>query len=408
MFQAQQHIESGIMASMMTKDIRFIPGVAAAARLGSRVVSLGERMTSGRVLNVLTRTKNYLKKIEQIPSLDALRDARDILLTPVRRGLDDSVNSGEFVRMLQQNKGSKVTGQMETKASILSTTRDGAFWLNAWKGGATTRAAQIGDGIAQKFGMTLSEAVERLPDGQFKNPRLVREMQDVIQQTLHYRPGFQTSPLVKTLNIAFFPFRFQVKSVEVMGKWLGSLEPMSRLVVLNNMTHFANWAASDEGSEWLKKSDDMAYLLYRGLAYTTAWEQISQSVDSISRGQLFGGNTGLIGGVPLGFVANFLEAAGVIPADPETINRATGRPFTTKSIPKDFWSDETALTALEEFFFMMVPGLPLYTVSGGLVKGISYRSELKDFFEQVWGVPFGDPNKGRREVRFGDAPHSPF
>lgn len=383
-FQAQQFIETKLMASMVTKDARMLPGAQALA-------GFGERMTAKRTGGILKAANTYLKKITIEPDLTDMTIARDIILPNTRRSLQETIGGGEFgnirrgVEMSEDGMQKLITRKTETGAKVISSARMDAFWLQAWGGYAMKESARIGEAVANKFNMSLKEATAfTMENGQrvYQYPRIVREMQDTVQGVLHYAPGFQTSPLIKTLNIVVFPLRFQAKSLEVAGKWLGSLDPMARLAVVNQMSHFSTWTQTEEGTAWIKQRKNFFYSL---LAYTTAWEQMGNTVDAVARGQLFGGNAGMIGGVPFGFVTNFMQSVGLIPEDPNQINVKTGRPFRTKEVPKDLASDATALAALEEFLFMMIPGAPLYTITGGVVQGIGYRQILEDALEQGWG-----------------------
>lgn len=382
-FQAQQFLETKIMGSMITKDARLFPGVQSAA-------GLGLRWTPQKIGGLFKPVRNLLQKVTIEPDLADLTIARDVILPNTRRSLQETIGGGEFgairkgVEMSEDGVSKLVARKTETGAQVLSSARVDAFWLQMWGGYAMKESARIGEAISNKFGLTLKDATAfTLENGQrvYQYPRVVREMQDAVQATLHYAPGFQTSPLVKTMNIVLFPFRFQAKSLEVAGKWLGSLEPMQRLVVINQLTHFSNWSQTEEGKDWIKTKSN---LFYAATAYTTAWEQIGDSVDAVTRGELFGGNAGLIGGVPFSFVFNFMQQMGIIPEDEFQIDPRTGRPFRRKEVPRRFISDATALVALEEFLFTMVPGMPLYTITGGHIRGVGYRQALDEALEQGW------------------------
>ena len=403
MFQAQQFIETKMMSAMLTKDARMLPGAQGLA-------GFGERMIPSKVGGILGRAKTYLQKMNKEPELNELVIARDELLPNVRRALEDTMGTPEFAGI---RSGVGVAKKVETGADVLSRSKVEAFWMQMMGGWSQGIAAKVGKAISEKFGMSLEEATAfTMKDGNkvYNHPQLVRTMQDAVQQTLHYKVGFQTSPLAKTLNIVFFPFRFQAKTVEVTAKWLGTISPTSRAVVINNWVHFANWAGTDEGIEWRKTHKN---LLYSILAYTTAWEQMGDSVNSVARGRLFGGATGLIGGVPFGAIYNAAQELAIIPDDPEQVDPATGRLFRFKEVPRELVSDAAFLVALEEFVFMMIPGLPLYTVTGGVIKA-SYRKVVEDAIESGWGwsratLQGEDPKRGKQmlerdfmRVKYGD------
>ena len=197
--------------------------------------------------------------------------------------------------------------------------------------------------------------------------------------------------------------RFQVKSMELTAKWVGSLSPLSRVMVMSEWSHFANWAGTDEGMKWRQTHQN---LLYNILAYTTAYEQIGNSIDAVTRGQLFGGNTGLIGGVPFGWVYNLAQELALIKQDPKTLNPKTGIPFAFRKTPRELVSYATVVTSIEELLLTLAPGMPLYTLSGGVLKGVSWSSLLKKTLDQGFGgfgiatglLPGEDVTKGGTQL----------
>lgn len=383
-FQAQQFVETKLMSAMISKDARLLPGAQALA-------GFGKYMTMGRTQGIFKRTGALLQRMTIEPDLADLTIARDIILPNARRSLQDAIGGAEFaairngVEMSEEGMQKIVTRKTETGAQVLSGARAEAFWLQMWGGYAMKESARISTAVAEKFGLTLKEATAFSVDGSkrvYKYPRIVREMQDTVQGVLHYQPGFQTSPLVKTLNIVMFPFRFQAKSLDVAGKWLGTLEPMQRMVVVNQLGQFSNWVQTDEGRAWVKQRKNFFYSI---AAYTTAWEQIGDTLGAVTRGQLFGGNAGLVGGVPFSFVFNTLQQLGILPEDPEQVDVRTGRNFRSREVPRELLSSGTALVALEEFLFTLLPGMPLYTITGGVVRGVGYRQALDEAIQQGWG-----------------------
>ena len=393
MFQLQQFIETRIMSAMLTKNASALPGAEILA-------GFGLRMIPKKVGRILGRTKAYLQKITAEPSLNELAIVRDELITDVQKVIDDTFSVSEFQSV---TRGLEKTARRVTKtgAEVFGQAQRDSLWMRVFGGFHLNTGTKIAKAIAEKFGMTLEDAVARNADGAFLHPRLVREMQDTVRSVLTYQHGFQTSPLAKTMNIVWFPFRFQVKTVQLTSKWLSELSPVSRAVVVNNWVNFANWAGTDDGIEWRKTHQN---LLYSILAYTTAWEQMGDSLDAVSRGQLLGGNTGMIGGIPFGFMYNLASELALIPEDPEQFDPATGKNFQFKQVPKELLSYGSFVKGLEELTFMMLPGMPLYTVTGGTIKGASYRHWWKNLIEQVagWGmakVEGVDPKFGQRLLK---------
>lgn len=414
LFQFQQAIETKIVSAMLTKDWRLLPGVAAAKGAGRASLRLltdtpfGARMTPKKVGGILQGAKTYLKEIVNEVSDNEMSISRDNLMGDVHRMARDQVNAAELVTMRATEDAGEVAGKTvrksESAADIIDSTQIDGAWLGILGANYTAQGARIGKAMASRFGLTLEEVfedfVERVDDtGKvtkiYKYQNLINEMQGAVTQALGYKTGMQTSPLMKTLNIIWFPFRFQAKSVELTAKWFGSLDPGTRLFVMNNWVHTANFMGTDEGIEWRRANKNT---LYQILAYTTAWQQMGDSIEAVSRGQLFGGNTGIIGGIPFGFIYNFAQALAVLPEDPEQFDPATGKKFQFKEVPKNIVSERAFLTALEEFVFMMTPGMPLYTLTGGSVSGFSWRHMAEDGIEQFYPWLRGDRRDGSQET----------
>lgn len=377
MFQAQEFLETKIMSSMLTKDASILPGAETLAGFGSRLIPK-------KVGGILGATRDYLAKIIKPPTLNELSIVRDELITDVKKVVDDAFSVSEYQSI---TRGLEKTARTvtETGSEILSRTHRDSLWSRVLGGFHLNTGTKVAKAIAEKFGMTLEDMVAKTPDGAYLHPRLVREVQDTIRAALTYQHGFQTSPLMKTMNIVWFPLRFQVKTVQLTSRWLSELSPVSRAVVINNWVNFANWAGTDDGIEWRKTHQN---LLYSILAYTTAWEQMGDSLNAVSRGQIFGGNTGMIGGIPFGFFANLASELAMIPEDPEQFDPATGKNFQFKNVPREVASYAGMVKGVEELIFMMLPGLPLYTVSGGVVRSASFRKPVQNAIEEIaaWGL----------------------
>ena len=263
-------------------------------------------------------------------------------------------------------------------------------------------STQFGKGLAKRFGMTLEEALDYdFVDGKqvFKNPEVVKLMREQLQTLLHYKDGMLTSPLIKTMNVIFFPMRFQMKAMDITAKWYGSLSPVSRIIVANNWIHFAQWTGTDEGKEWRRTNKNT---FFRVLEYSTAYAQVGDAIDAVTRGNLFGGNAGLIGGVPFGFIVEIARNLGYFPDDPEQYNPKTGERF-EKEVAVQGATLAQVTQSIEEIVGQMMPGTPIYTLSGGLFSG-SLRSfvqrglirPLAGIGRQIWTGE--DITEGKKEI----------
>lgn len=366
-FAAQQWLETKINSALLLKnlsplsDVGFLPGGKSAMKLGNWTLEkLGARLGDA---------KDYLPKIVGEPTLAESVMVRDEVLGTLQKTMLDYTSSPDLINI--QSAAQKVEG-LAGEAGFRQSTQSRNFWY-AIRGESSVRmATQVNKGLAEKFGMTIEQALDyTIENGQkvYKNPQMVQIMRELTQDVFHYREGVLTSPLVKTMNVVWFPFRFQAKTIGLASEWLAGLEPTSRMAVINNWVHFANWAGTDEGLKWRRTNRNF---LYQILNYSLAYGQIGQSIEAVSKGQIFGGNTGLIGGVPFGFMVNLARELSILPGDPDQFDPKTGRQF-MKQTPKDIPSAAALSVALEQLVIQILPGMPFYTLTGGVISGVSPR-----------------------------------
>jgi len=392
-FSAQQFLETKIQAALLIKDIKqLVPGGEQVQRLGN--------WTAEKLSTRLEKTSTYLRKIVAEPPLEDISAVREEILGTLQKTMLDYSSSPDLINISNTAKGALNT--LKDKALFEQSIRSRNFWYRATGQSSVRMAATFNRGLAEKFGMSLKDALDfTYEDGvkRYKNPEMVKMMKEATQMAFHYKEGFLTSPLMKTLNIVWFPLRFQAKTMQLMGRWVNSLTPMQKMAVMNNWVHFANWAGTDEGIEWRRTNRNVFYNI---LAYTTAFEQIGQSIEAVTKGRLFGGNAGLIGGVPFGFIVNLARELAILPEDPDQFDPKTGRRF-TKEVPRETVSAATLSAAIEQLLISVSPSTPFYSLTGGVISGVSPRKYIESLVRQVVGagreaIEGRDPSKGRQQL----------
>jgi hypothetical protein len=372
-FSAQQYLETRLQSALFLKDARLVPGVKTVQQLGG--------WTADKIGGKLKESSTYLKKIIDEPSLDEVASVKDEILGSLSKTmLEFNANiDSTAMRMKTMGNTASIADKAAFEQSIAS---ENAFYHLA--GVSNVRmATTFNKALAEKFGMSLKEALDFTIDENgnkmYKNPQLVEEMRKATQAVYHYQPGLLTSPLMKTMNTVWFPMRFQAKTVKMMSDWLGTLSPQSRMVVMNNWVHFANWAGSEEGRKWRITNKNY---LYNILSYSTAYEQMGQAIEAVTKGRLFGGNTGMVGGVPLGVFVNLARELSYIPSDPDQFDPKTGKAF-SKFTPKNPVSLATLSTALEQLTISVMPSTPFYSLTGGEIAGISPSKLTTPLIRQI-------------------------
>lgn len=390
-FSAQQYLETKLNSALLLKDARLLPGGKAASKLGAWGVSkLGKKLES---------TKTYLSEIIDEPPLDEIAAVKEEILGTLQKTMLDYNSTPDIINI--QNAAKNAYELLRDKAAFEESIRSRNIWYAATGQSTVRMATTFSRALAQKFGMTIKDALDFTIDEAgnkvYKNPKVVQLLREANQDAFHYRVGALTSPLMKTLNVVWFPLRFQAKTVQMLSQWMYGLSPTSRLIVLNNWAHFANWASTEEGIKWRRTNRNMLYSL---LSYTTAYEQMGQTIEAVTKGRLFGGNAGLIGGVPFGALVNVARELAILPEDPDQFDPKTGRPF-KKDIPKQAVSAATLAVAAEQLLISMTPSTPFYSLTGGSISGVSTRKFIESLVRQVVGgtreaIEGRDPAKGRQ------------
>lgn len=389
-FAAQEYIETRLNMSLMLKDFRSLPAGGAVVKAGSAIGSVGEKIlgewTPKKIVSSLEESKSYLREVVNEPTLQQVALVRDEILGRLQNTMLDSTRP-DMIQIVNDASGG-ATVSLKDQGAFQKSIRSKNVLYNFLGQSNAKMATNFSRGLASKFGFTLEDALAySVKDGQkiYKNPEMLQLLRESTQSVFHYQPGLLTSPLIKTLNMVWYPMRFQLKTIELAAKWMDSLTPATRAVVTNNWVHFANWSQTPEGVKWRNTSKDVFYNI---INYTLAYGQIGQSIEAATKGNLFGGNMGQLGGLPLGVVTNIAQALSVIPEDPNQIDPSTGRPF-KKQTPKKIVSAASFATAAEKLIVSILPSVPLYTLTGGAIKSASTGAYVKNIVDQVFGLGIG-------------------
>ncbi len=338
--------------------------ILKAMNLREPVVSFG-RVLDER-LQPLVKSIPYLKDVVA-PKIDLseIKLMADEVLYDLNKNVVDFASNPELITL-------------EKTAGIGRSIQSRNVFLRATGYNIPYDATGFAKAIAAKYGMGLRDALGYSVENGVKtynNPSVFNEIRNSVQSVFHYEPGILTSPLMKSINTIWFPMRFEAKVMQQTSRWIGSLSPISRLEVMNNWIHTANWMQTPEGVSWRKKyRSTMEGILDWFLPYSS----IGETVSSVLQGKLFNGKTGMIGGLPFGFVINSLQDLSVIPGE-ESTNPITGASISTKRTSKKFLSEASVAIAVEDFLTQILPSMPLYTWLGGTVT--PFKNYIQDVTE---------------------------
>lgn len=148
------------------------------------------------------------------------------------------------------------------------------------------------------------------------------QVQDAATALLHYdrNNSFLNSPLTRTLNMVFFPFRFNVKVTSFMASFLAKQAPAIQYAAIKGMMGMNSWVNSPQGQAWYSQNSD-AITLFQYLSPLETISTISAALglqhDSVAQ-------YGELGGLPFGWIPQALDAAGVTHFGQAYVNPKTG------------------------------------------------------------------------------------
>jgi hypothetical protein len=152
---------------------------------------------------------------------------------------------------------------------------------------------------AEKAGMTPEQFVHTNP----------QEIRDSVQAIVGYdrNANFLNSPMARTINYAFFPFRFNLKVAGFMARSLTQQPAIVQFAVLHGLYNASNWLNSQEGQAWYSRNSDVIGLM----KYFTPLETIGAVASMLGQQPHSISNFGELGGLPFGFIPQLLDAEGI-------------------------------------------------------------------------------------------------
>lgn len=152
--------------------------------------------------------------------------------------------------------------------------------------------------LADKRGITIDKMITDHFD----------ELEDALKVVVQYpSKGIISSPLARTLNLAFFPTRYNLKVTGLVAKSLAKQPPVVQYAVINGIMDASNWLKTDEGIAWESENSEALGVLRWITPYGSIESVINMlngSVDSVS-------DLGVLGGLPAGVIFQTLDSQGV-------------------------------------------------------------------------------------------------
>lgn len=224
---------------------------------------------------------------------------------------------------------------------------------------------------ADKAGMSVHDFINTFPS----------ETRDTVQMIAQYdrRASFLNSPLARTLNYAFFPFRFELKVATIMAKSLGRTDPMTQYAVIKGLYNGSNFLKSPEGMAWYSQNSDVIGLL----KYFTPLSTLSTVAEVLGTHGTSIGAYGELGGLPFGWIPQLLDAEGLTNFGAGYVDAKTGNSIPSYVPATDRGKLASAIQDLIGSLYTYpgaTVGLPSKTtLDRNIAVGITGSSKSKDY-----------------------------
>lgn len=236
------------------------------------------------------------------------------------------------------------------------------------------------------------------------------QLADGLRWIVQYpRKGGLASPLARTLNIVFFPMRYNAKVTLMAAQILSKQPPSVQFAVVHSLMNMSDWLQSDEGIKWRATNNDAIQVFnwisplnnIAGVFNTLKYFEhgvTGQKTDGIAA-------LGQLGGLPFGVISQVLDSLGII-----DLNRPYVDPTKGNVIP-DYIPQTTrakAATAAVDLLGSLFTypgrtlGLPGKNAAlRGAVNAFSHTSQA-DYLKRTYQNPDGSLNdRGQQELSNG-------
>jgi hypothetical protein len=274
--------------------------------------------------------------------------------------LNEVVSNPEFKKLLPGGMGGEATDAAGYSVAAPSQYPKTALYP----------VAGVIQSMADRVGLDTATYIKNFP----------QEVNDAATAILHYdhNNSFLNSPMARTLNVAFFPFRFNVKVSTFMAKSLANLDPVVQYAAVKGIMDAHKFLNSPQGQAWYSQNADAIGLF----KYFSPVETISTISSALGLKHDSVAQYGELGGLPFGWIPQMLDSVGLTHFNQPYVNPKTGA-INTTYVPKNMYGAANA--AIQDLLGSLftypgaTAGLPSKSsldrkVVGGLLPGSS-----KDF-----------------------------
>lgn len=232
---------------------------------------------------------------------------------------------------------------------------------------------------ADRVGLTTQQFIDNFPN----------EVRNTVQMIAQYdrNSTFLNSPMARTLNLAFFPFRFEYKVASIMADSLSKTSAMTQLAVINGLYRAHDWLNSTEGQAWYSQNSDVIGLIKYLTPLSTLGEAgalLGDKPDSIA-------SYGELGGLPFGWIPQLLDAEGLTNFGGVYVSPKTGQALPDYIPTTDKGKLASAIQDLIGSIYTypgVTAGLPSKTsLDRNIALGVTGASKTNDFTKVTPAIP---------------------
>lgn len=258
-----------------------------------------------RIQSALRYTYNPFFRLQELSETKILSKAKanNLIWMKKRSELDDAAKILDEARIFSGHLSGEGANDM-----VL-----GRITANMTQGQKRDLAGLALD-IAEKQGTDLATLAQQ-------NPEIIDDALRIVVQ--YPRKGALASPLARTLNLVFFPMRYNAKVTKVAAEALGQQPPAVQKAVLHSLFKFNDWLKSDEGIAWQSKNADVISLFN----WITPVNSIKSTLQLLSGNAQSWGDLGQLGGLPFGLISQILDGQGIINLNRPYVDPKTGKVF---------------------------------------------------------------------------------
>jgi hypothetical protein len=275
--------------------------------LGDRVVDMVYRYNPAhkyyaRVQSALRYTYNpFFRVQEQVEtSVLAKMNANKLLWLRPKKELDEAVDNLTRNGFFEGNLTSAAADDVVFGRINANLTR-----------GQKRNLAGLALEMADRQGKTLDDVITKTPD----------ELEDALRVIVQYpNKGVLASSMARTLNLAFFPMRYNAKVTMLAAKEIAKMPPSLQIATVQGFLKMKDWLKSDEGIRWQSENADAIQVF----KWVTPIGSVQQFYKIVTGNVEAPGDLGLLGGLPFGMISQVLDSQGIINLNTPYIDPQSG------------------------------------------------------------------------------------